>query len=292
VTLFDIIVPTYNRYAQLSDFFKGNESLANYPTVHFWLVDDCSTNFNPSSVPDWKNLTLIRLERNHGQAFARNVAIARGAAPYLISLDDDAWFEGGPSFLDDIVSAFTEYSDTGCFMFNVATPAAGYSNLPRGAEIPISIACGCSWRRSAVADIGGFNGFLHSGAEETDNTLKLLGSGWKTRQLNSVRVFHNFVHQKRTVQWYFNVRHNTTRNDLLIVIMYYPLPYVPVFVAGKYLSHLLFAIKNRLKVPATLWHTTTAFLDFLWMTPQALRHRRPLTIKQFKHWRSLFLLNK
>jgi GT2 family glycosyltransferase len=285
--LFDIIVPTYNRYPQLHEFFKGNKSLANDPLIRFWLVDDCSTNFDRSAVPPWENLTLLRLERNHGQAFARNVAIEKGLAPYIISLDDDAWFEGDPSVLDDIISAFRRYPDAGCFMFNIATPSSRHSNIPTGTEIPLSIACGCAWRRTAIEDIGGFNGFLHSGAEETDNTLKLLGRGWKTRQLESVKVFHNFIHQKRSLQWHYNVRHNTTRNDMLIVIMYYPWIYVPVFIIGKFISHLLYAIKNGVAIIGTLWHTITAFFDFLVRVPRALKHRRPLGVKQFKRWRSL-----
>lgn len=286
--LYDIIVPTYNRYAQLHEFFAGNESLANNPSVHFWFVDDCSTQFNPSAIPPWRNLSLIRLEKNAGQAFARNIAIGKGSAPYLISLDDDAWFTEETNFMDDVRIAFEKYPDTGCFMFNVSTPNSAFSLLPTGTEIPVSIACGCAWRRSAVNDIQGFNGFLHSGAEETDNTLKLLGKGWKTRQLESVKVFHNFATKKRTTKWYYQVRHNTTRNDLLIVLMYYPWPYVPVFIVGKYFSHLRFAIKNGYAVLGTLWHTTSAFFDFLWMIPKALKHRRSLTSKQFQYWRSLF----
>jgi GT2 family glycosyltransferase len=285
--LFDVIVPTYNRYDQLHEFFEGNASLANHPSVHFWFVDDCSPKFDPSVIPPWKNLTLLKLEQNKGQAFARNVAIEKGSAPYLVSLDDDAWFEDGVAALPQLISAFEKYTDAGCLMFNIATPTSDYSGIPTGTEIPVSVACGCAFRRNAIAEINGFSGFLHSGSEETDTTFKLFKKGWKTRQVETVRVFHNFDHTRRSLKWYYNVRHNTTRNEMLIVLMYYPWLYVPVFVVGKYVSHLLFAIRHKRSVVSTLWHTTTAFFDFLRMAPEALRQRQPLTVAQLKYWRSL-----
>jgi len=285
--LFDVIVPTYNRYEKLHEFFNGNSSLANHPSVHFWIVDDCSPKYDPSVIPAWENLTLMRLEQNHGQAFARNVAIEKGSAPYLISLDDDAWFEDGAVALPQLISAFEKYSDAGCLMFNIATPNSTYSTIPNGKEIPVHVACGCAFRRKAIADIEGFSGFLHSGSEETDTSLKLVLKGWKTRQVEAVRVFHNFDDSMRSLQWYYNVRHNTTRNDMLIVLMYYPWVYVPLFVVGKYVSHLLFAVRYKLSVVATLGHTARAFISFLQLAPTALKRRQPLTFQQFKYWRSL-----
>lgn len=285
--LFDVIVPTYNRYDQLHEFFEGNASLANHPSVHFWFIDDCSPKFDPSVIPAWTNLTLLRMETNGGQASARNVAIAKGSAPYLISLDDDAWFEDGAASLPELLSAFEKYPDTGCMMFNVATPNSDYSNLPTGTEIPVSVACGCAYQRKAIAEIKGFSGFLHSQGEETETTLRLLLKGWKTRQVEGVKVFHNFDYTKRSAQWYHYVRYNTTRNDLLIVLMYYPLLYVPVFIVGKYASHLLFAIRDKLSVGPSFWPTARAMFGFIRLMPKALKFRQPLTFKQFNYWRSL-----
>lgn len=285
--LFDIIVPTYNRYDQLHEFFSGNASLANHPSVHFWFVDDCSPKFDPAAIPPWNNLTMLRMDKNRGQAYARNVAIEKGSAPYLISLDDDAWFEDGAASLPDLIAAFDKYPDAGCLMFNVATPNSSYYKIPTGTEVPVAVACGCAYRRQAIADIHGFTGFLHSQGEETDTALRLLRKGWKTRQVESVKVFHNFDYTKRSLQWLYYNRHNTTRNDLLVVLMFYPLLYVPVFVVGKFLSHLMFAIRYKVSVGPTLWHTFTAFFGFLKLTPAALKRRQPLSFSQFKHWRSL-----
>lgn len=285
--LFDIIVPTYNRYEVLHEFFDGNASLANHPQVHFWFIDDCSPKFDASVIPAWNNITMLRMEKNRGQAFARNVAIEKGSAPYVISLDDDAWFEDGAASLPDLINAFENYKDAGCLMFNIATPNSSYSNIPTGKEIQVSVACGCAFRRQAIADIGGFAGFLHSQGEETDTAFRLLLKGWNTRQVESVKVYHNFDVTKRSTEWYYYNRYNTTRNDLLVVLMYYPWPYVPVFVVGKYISHLLYAIKTRISVLPTMWHTTRAFFGFLSLSGEALKRRQALSYKQLKYWRSL-----
>jgi GT2 family glycosyltransferase len=255
--------------------------------VHFWFIDDCSQRFDPSVIPAWNNVTLLRMQENKGQAFARNVAIEKGSAPYLVSLDDDAWFVDGAAAVPELISAFEKYADAGCLMFNIATPNSGYSNIPTGTEIQVSVACGCAYRRKAIADISGFSGFLHSQGEETDTTFKLLLKGWKTRQVEDVKVFHNFDETKRPLQWYYYVRYNTTRNDLLVVLMYYPWLVVPIFVVGKYVSHLLFAIRHKLSVVTTMWYTTKAFFGFVRMAPQALQRRQSLTFKQLKYWRSL-----
>jgi len=285
--LFDLIVPTYNRYDRLHEFFKGNESLANHPLVHFWFVDDCSPKYDPSVIPQWTNLTMMRLDKNKGQAHARNIALENGLAPFVILLDDDAWFEDGAKALPDLIQFFERYADAGCLMFNIATPTSGYSNIPTGTEIRVAVACGCAFRRQALNDIDGFPGFLHSGAEETDTAFRLLLKGWKTRQVETVKVFHNFDTSKRPVSWYYNVRYNTTRNDLLLVVMYYPLLSVPFFLIAKYFSHLIFAVKHKWSVVPTMWHTTRAFFGFLAMSPKALRRRQPLTFEQLKYWRSL-----
>lgn len=285
--LFDIIVPTYNRYEELPLFFKKNEELAGSPIAHFWIVDDCSTSYQPAVVPAWTNITFIRLEKNGGQTFARNVAIDSGSAPYVISLDDDAWLENGPQDLDLLDKAFNQYPDTGCFMFNIATPETDYSVTETGKELPLHVTCGCAYRRETLKRLGGFSAFLHSGAEETDISLRILMEGWKIRFVKEVRVFHNFVPYGRGLSWLYSVRYNTTRNDLLIVFMHYPLVYVPFFIAGKYISHILFAIKYKVSAAKTLYYTMIALLGFLKHLPEACRRRRALTIRQFHYWRSL-----
>lgn len=287
---FDIIVPTYNRYEQLSEFFKMNAQI-EHSSARLWLVDDFSTNVDTSVIPGWDNLSFIQLEKNHGQAFARNVAIEMGDSPYIISLDDDAWFEDVDFSLFQLEKLFLNYPLAGCILFNIATPTSGYSTIPTGTILPFHVTCGCAYRRSVLKEISGFSGFLHSGAEETDLSIRIYQSGNLIYFANEIMVFHKFDPIHRSLQWYYNVRHNTTRNDLLIVLMYYPCLQVLPFIGGKFLSHLLFAVKNNVSVIPTLTYTLKGFFSFLGLAPQAINSRKPLTLFQFYEWRRLSRTN-
>jgi len=286
MTQFDIIVPTYNRAKELPFFFERNSALQS-AYVHVWIVDDCSPHFDSSVIPLWPNLTLIRLEKNKGQAFARNVAIEKGNAPFIISLDDDAWFENVPRSLEQIEQFFNDYPDAGCQMFNIATPNSFYSNMESGTLLALHVTCGCAYRRQIITGIGGFSEFLHSGAEETDLSIRIYQANSSIRFINEIKVFHNFNPAYRSLTWYRNVRYNTTRNDLLIVLMTYPILLVIPFVLGKFISHLRFAIAYRYKVRRTFLVTMWAFVGFLLLSPKAIEKRNPLTWLQFRHWRGL-----
>ena len=50
--IIDIILPTYNRYNLLPEFFKNNEGLNNRD-VHLWIVDDCSEKFKDAGTADF-----------------------------------------------------------------------------------------------------------------------------------------------------------------------------------------------------------------------------------------------
>jgi GT2 family glycosyltransferase len=287
MTKFDVIVPTYNRYADLPRFFEENAKLANRRDVVLWLEDDGSNSYSPDALPSWDNLVFIRNEENHGQAYVRNHAIAKGNSPYVISLDDDAWFEDADTALTLIEDGFERWPGTGCLMLNIATPNSTYSKEPTGTVLSLHVTCGCAYRRATLESIGGFSGFMHSGAEETDISLKIYREGWDIRFLAGARVFHNFLWVARSPAWLYNVRRNTTRNDLLIVLMYYPWFSIPFFIFAKFFSHLRFAAFRSPSPWKSFWYTASALFGFIGMSGMALQRRKPLTWKVLQHWKQL-----
>jgi len=284
--VFDIVIPTYNRYAQLPEFFSKNALLEHAPAI-LWVIDDHSPHFMQAVIPSWINIRFIRLERNNGQAYARNLAIAKGYNQYVISLDDDAWFEDAEMSLNELASLFNTYPGAGCVMFNIATPDSPNATLQTGTILPLHVTCGCAYRREVLEQIKGFSDFLHSQAEETDISLRIYQAGWNIIFSNKIRVFHNFSPGKRTLQWYYDARHNTTRNDLLVVVMYFPALLAVPLLIGKYLSHLKFAVTNRVSIFKTLVYTLKALFSFLKLLPKAIMNRRPLSRTQFRYWRLL-----
>jgi len=281
--LADIIVPTYNRHQELVRFFNENSKLSDLP-VMVWIIDDRS---NPSVVdliPPWRNINFIQLKKNAGQAAARNIAIRKGTAPVVISLDDDAWFIDPVTAIQEIFHLFEAWPKAGCIMFNVATPDSEFSRVMTGTKLALHVTCGCAYRREVLDGVGGFSGFLHSQAEETDLSLRIYRYGFEIILAENIKIFHNFVPSKRPSSWYLKARHNTTRNDLLIVWMYFPAIVVLPALVIKIVSHLKFAILNRVEVLRTMGSTLLAGLDFIRMTPEAWRYRRPFTLKQWLGW--------
>lgn len=172
-------------------------------------------------------------------------------------------------------------------MFNVRTPGGGYSSETTGRELAWHITCGCAYRRSALTEIGGFSGFLHSQAEETDVTIRLFRLAWKIIFANEIKVFHHFVPKQRTIDWYKMARFYTTRNDLLIVLMYFPSIVVVPFLAGKFLSHMVFGVRNKMAIFVTLLYTMKALFSMILLVPEAMKRRQPMTWEQFLNFRSL-----
>lgn len=242
----DIIVPTYNRQEDINRFV--DEILKqDYPFFSVYFIDDCS---NPPVIlpKDSPKFNLIRLNKNEGQASARNYGIKAGKGDIIVSMDDDAWFLDDPSALSKIPSYFIEPS-VGCVMFDVITPQDKWISDDRklldSQEIGSHITCSCAYRREAIEKIKGFNKILHSCAEETDLTLRLLVQGYKIIFGEKIKVFHNYVPTIRTNQWYRKFCGNNVRNNLIIILLYYPLYLIIPHFFGKFFSYLWYVvIKN------------------------------------------------
>lgn len=282
--LFDIIVPTYKRFETLPRFFDKLMVLPN-DQYTLWLVDDHSPNPNIQIVPEAPHVQYIRLDQNTGQAGARNYAIALGKAPYVISLDDDAWFEPNHDILETIQKAFDQYPDTGCLMFNIKTPNSDYLETVNGKELAIHVTCGCVYRRSALNDIQGFSSILKGMGEETDLSLKLLKKEWKIRSLYSIKVYHDFDPDQRSLDWYLKIRYMNTRNDLAIVYMHYPLAKLFLYLPGKAFNHLKYAVTKGIVPIRTLAITLKGCVDFLFLINKL--ERNPMSLHDFNYWKGL-----
>jgi glycosyltransferase involved in cell wall biosynthesis len=87
MTRVSIIIPTHNRASMLG---RAIESATRSGTdVEVIVVDDASTDETPSVCRDRAGIVYVRLDRNVGQAQARNVGIAKSTGDFLAFLDDD-----------------------------------------------------------------------------------------------------------------------------------------------------------------------------------------------------------
>lgn len=93
--LISIITPVYNAEAYIEDTIKSIEcqTYKNYEAI---FVDDCSTDNSVKIIEKYavnnERIKIIKLKRNKGVAFARNIGIRKAKGKYLCFLDsDDIW---------------------------------------------------------------------------------------------------------------------------------------------------------------------------------------------------------
>ena len=287
----DIIVPTYNRLDNIRKFI--DEILKQtYLAFTVYIVDDCGE-CDLSWLIDYNiKIHYTRLERNQGQANARNVAIRKGKGDIVVSLDDDAWFFEDNEALSKLARRFNQSEKLGCLMFDILEPEKKWLSeirgLKEGEVIGSHITCGCAYQRVVLENIGGFNEFFHSGAEESDIALKLIYFGYELVFSKEIRVFHNYNGSERSRKWYNKLRYNTTRNDLLIVLMYFPLEYRVKFFFGKYLSHLKYSLltkrSNRIDQITAFLYTFITIFVIIFYIKRIRKNRRVILSKDFVKW--------
>ncbi len=285
--LIDIIVPTYNRKSDIETFI--NEiSKQTYTNFKVYIVDDFGDYPLKDIIPKDDKFEYIRLDKNRGQAAARNYALEKSQGDIIVSMDDDAWFYENNNALQLIVEYFNSNSNMGCLMFDIKTPDRPWlsemNSLNDNQQIGTHITCGCAYKSEVLKKINGFPGFFHSGAEESDITFKILNRGYNIIFGKQIKVFHNYNEDYRTEQWYRQLRHNTTRNDLLLVIMYYPLLYITPYFFGKWLSHIAFTLKKKRDLPISLYYTFISLFTSFRLMPTVIKKRNPMSHKLFKHW--------
>ena len=89
--LFSIIVPTYNRGYILPNTIKSvlNQNFSNWELI---IVDDGSTDNTPQVVKSFltdDRISYIRLSKNRGVNYARNIGISKAKGKYIVPLDSD-----------------------------------------------------------------------------------------------------------------------------------------------------------------------------------------------------------
>jgi len=161
-------------------------------------------------------------------SMSRNIGIAMSAGDVVCFIDDDAvpepeWLEElVPSYLDDEVGGAGGfvYDHTGVsFQARYVTTnrlgyptewdeAASHLNFPFSREYPHLLGTNCSFRRSALLEIGGFDEEYEYFLDETDVCCRIIDEGYRLEQVAGAFVHHKYApshmrDEKRIVRnWY------------------------------------------------------------------------------------------
>lgn len=189
--LVSVIVPAYGVADLLGEALASLQA-QTWPHWEAIVVDDGAPDDVAGAFAPFAADPRFRLLKtdNGGLATARNRGIAASRAPYVALLDGDDLYE--PDYLERMVAALQGDHGLG-FVSSDATmfgtrpydgqryseryAMAGPVTLERvlGREVQIFVAA--TIRRTALAEVGGFDGGLRS-VEDLDLWIRLLAAGW------------------------------------------------------------------------------------------------------------------
>jgi GT2 family glycosyltransferase len=146
-------------------------------------------------------------------SMSRNIGIAMSSGDVVCFIDDDAVPE--PEWLGDLAEAYRDpdvgaaggfvYDNTGVnFQARyVTTNRLGYPtdwtvpaphiNFPFALDYPHLLGTNCSFRRSALIEVGGFDEEFEYFLDETDVCCRINDAGYRIAQLSNAFVHHKYA---------------------------------------------------------------------------------------------------
>ena len=115
-----VLVAVYNAVGFLPECLDSllGQTLRDIQII---CIDDGSTDSSPEVLNDYarrdNRIEVIRLDKNGGQAHARNVGLQRATGRFICMLDADDWF--APDALQLMAAAFDD--DTDCVLFDLVS---------------------------------------------------------------------------------------------------------------------------------------------------------------------------
>ncbi len=220
---FSVVVNTVNRASTLADALTGLLAL-DYPEYEIVVVNGPSTDETDRVLERFSQAIKIGRCAEHNLSISRNVGIALSAGQIVAFIDDDAvphptWLRelAKPYQMDGVgaVGGFTldrsgvkwQVRKTLCDRYGEAYFVSDFfDERPlnrRGSPFyPSLLGTNCSYRRSVLEDIGGFDDVYAYLLDETDVCLRVVDAGRDVVYQPSAIVFHKGASSdRRSTDW-------------------------------------------------------------------------------------------
>ena len=89
-----VIMPSFNKELYIEEAINS-VIVQTYLNWHLYIIDDCSTDNSIAVINKFlnhKNITILKLKKNKGPSFCRNLAMRKSKSKYISFIDaDDYW---------------------------------------------------------------------------------------------------------------------------------------------------------------------------------------------------------
>ncbi len=204
-----VVIPTWNAAALLRGCLASVAAQTLRPAAVI-VVDNGSTDGTPEEARSWGWVSLVRLPSNLGYSGALAAVLPSVSSEYVAVLNNDA--RPAPSWLERLVRLLDGNPSLGCASPVAVSPdgsidtagdvitSAGFAYkrlFRRLAYVPPPRSLFVSphgvasvYRTSALIEVGGWDGALHSQWDDVDIGLRLWLAGWDCTVDPETRVTH------------------------------------------------------------------------------------------------------
>lgn len=216
-----VIVCSYNGSATIRDCMEGLQRL-NYPHYEVIVIDDGSTDQVAAIVKEYP-VKLISTP-NRGLSNARNTGFHQAKGEIVAYIDDDAYPD--PHWLQYLAYAYLSSSHAAIGGPNIVPAEDGpiakcVANAPGGPvhvllddEIAEHIpGCNMSFRKAALAEIGGFDPVYRAAGDDVDICWRLQNAGKTVGFHPSALVWH---HRRNSIKAYWKQQKGYGKAEALL----------------------------------------------------------------------------
>lgn len=247
------------------------------------------------------DIRVLSMSRNVGYGAAINSAFRATSAPFLVTLNDDAY--PSADWFAALVSAAESDSQVGMCASQVlldtrALDSAGMliygdgSSKQRGhgdppesyqqrEEVLLPSASAALYRRAMLDQIGLFDEDFFLYCEDTDLGLRARRAGWRCLYVPDARVEHRYSHSAGRVSKL--KAYYVERNRIFVAMKNFPfrmLAVLPVYGTARYLAHVISAVSGSGKsgsfeggILGMLSIVLRSHIDLLLASPRIIRQR-------------------
>lgn len=241
-----VVINTYNRAKSLKVTLESlyHQTVGDFEVI---IVNGPSTDETEEVVSAYKERIKYIVCPDRNLSVSRNLGIEAASGEIVAFIDDDAIAD--PNWIKDLIDAYNDveiggagglvYDHTGMKLqyrysscdrmgdtdFSIIPPFSQYC-VPFGEKFLYLQGTNCSFRKSCLEEVGGFDEEFEYYLDEVDVCMRIIDLGYKIKPLDNAIVHHKYMqsflrNEKKVVlhpystvknRYYFAIKNNRNKN--------------------------------------------------------------------------------